>query len=235
MSALTLKLDNLTETTDPAPLHSQYPGQYATQPDYVEMTKDGEVSADFSGEIGNSQPADVWQGMRLQWSVVSSVRGAALATLLRGEALPLLERIYTGHRIHWDGSNDIGTLDADATDASESLQALLDDMQSDESAIAPVWDAREWLFSDSPLAVHWAGGPLADAVTEVRRIARGEGLQVDGDIAQCLLTEARRVYDEDDGTLTAGHLAALVTEREITQPQADDYRDDHDIKDAPIV
>ena len=234
MSALTFDLSNLIETTDPAPLHSQYPGQSGPQPAYVEMTQGGEVSADFSGELGNGTPADVWQGVRLHWPVSPSVRGDALADLLRGDALPLLERIYTGHRIHWDGSNNIGTLDADATDASESLQALLDAMQSDESAIAPVWDAREWLFSNSPLADHWSGGSLADATADVRRVARDEGVQVDGDIAQCLLTEARRVYDEDDGTLTADHLAALVAEREITQAQADEYRIEHSIKDASV-
>lgn len=234
MSTIKFNLDNLTNCA--APLHSRYAGQSSPQPAYVEMTAAGEVSADFSGEIGNAVPADVWHGVRLHWPVLSSVRGDSLADLLRGDALHLLERVHAGHSVEWDGSNHVGRLDADAVEASDDLRELLNGMQDDESAMVPVWDVRDWLFESGAFADAWpAELTLAAAVQAVRGSARGEAVQLDGNIEQCLLREARRVYDEDNGKLGAQHLTALVAEREITQEQADEYRADHDIKDAPAA
>ncbi len=58
------------ETDDLHPLWQQYDGQLNTQPAFIEHdTRDGSLSADYSGEVGGGVPMDVFEGKRQRYSI----------------------------------------------------------------------------------------------------------------------------------------------------------------------
>lgn len=225
MSTITLNIANIDDPSDPAPLYLRYPMQTAPQSAMIEMDEHGEVSAGTNGEIGNAVPAYVWHGRTLRWDVPAAVRGDALAELLRGDALPLLERVHAGHSVDWDGSNHVGRLDDDAQDASYALQRLIDRDLRDNSACVAVWRVGDWLWSSCSLDQHWSDQPLADVAATLEDEATRDGVMLDGDVAESLLGQAMYYY-EDGRPLTATHLGALVAAGRITQDQADEYGQD---------
>lgn len=219
-TTITLNIENLLGD-DPAPLYERYRGQNNAQPAYVELDEDGEVSAYSSGEVGNGVPMRVWNRRSLRCPVPASIKGSALASLLQGEALPLLERIHAGHSVEWDGSNRVGLLDSDAVIARDHLDALFDSLDEDADCVS-VWDVGDWLFTGCSLRDHWADQSLKEAVEALESMAERDGVYLDGYIRTCLLRQAEAEFDEDgDDRLTATHLAELVADGRITQAQAD--------------
>ena len=138
----TLNLDTSNLRASLAPLYRQYPGQYQPQSAYVTLDEDGNVAADWTGESGGGMPASIWHHRTLRWAVNPSANGNYLAALLENEALPLLERVHVGHTVEWDGSNNVGLLTADAQDASDKLERLLDATNEPENQ-THIWDADE--------------------------------------------------------------------------------------------
>jgi hypothetical protein len=212
-------IDNLSGI---APLFHRYPGQTSPQPAYIEMTEDGEVSADYSGEIGNAVPMYVWHGRTLRWSVPSDVRGEALAEFLADpETLALLERVHAGHVVDWDGNNHVGSLSDDARDASEGLDRLIErELIGAEAAVRPVGD---WLWSSCTLLQHWQNQPLAEAVREIEDGAEIEGVLLDGDIEDELLDMAAHWLETGRAGLTSAHITALIEHGQITDDEATEY------------
>jgi len=220
MTAITLSLDNL-RSDDLAPLYSRYASQSTPQPAYVALSECGEVTAYTAGEI-NGTPMHVHHMRTLTWSVPSAARGAVLAALIQGEALPLLQRVHDGHSVQWDGSNHRGRLTGDAQDASDELDALFAALADDPTDLVPVWGAGDWLFSSNRLADVWSGRPLDVVAAELEAETASERVMIDGDMRAELLAAALRQFDEDGGDgLDAHHLAALVADGRITQAQAD--------------
>lgn len=219
-TTITLSIDNLD--SDRAALYHQYAGQYQPQPAYVEMTKDGIVSADWSGEIGSSTPMHVWHGRTLRWMVSSAVDCAALAEWLRGSGQELLERVHTGHTIEWDGNNQRGKLSDDAEVASQIIEGELKDLPTLE-----IWSVRDWLWTNNRLQSVWpADKSLDDAVAECEAEIEHytEGV-VTGDVREELLARAEFVLDtpRHHETMAQVHLDALVAAGKATQAQADEY------------
>ena len=217
-SDITLDLDNLDETG--APLFRQYDGQLQPQPAYVEMDEDGEVTACYSGEIGNGVPSYVWHHRTLRWSVPSTVRGRVLKYLLeRDDVVDLLERIHAGHAVDWDGNNHVGKLDADAQSASAELEVLLDNDIGGADSCA-VWDAGEWL-QNSPLADLWPAGQTLDgAENNVNYLATAEDVTLTGDVRDVLLDMAERRHDKG-ASITAEQRLALIEYDRIEDDELD--------------
>lgn len=116
--------------TGEAPLYAVFAGQYYPQDAYIELESNGNVRADYSGDVGDSTPMDVWHGRTVRWSVSPYVSGEALKKLLADENFAaLLERVHKGHSIEWDGNNWIGRLDDSAGKASLDIQYLLYDVE----------------------------------------------------------------------------------------------------------
>lgn len=220
-ATITFSLGNLL-TGALAPLYCKYPSQCNPQPAFVEMDEDGEVSADYSADSGGT-PSHVWHNRTMRWAVPAEVNGKTLADLLQGdEVRGLLERIHAGHSVDWDGSNHRGTLDGDAQDASYDLERRLERLAEDPTDLDQVWSVGDWLFSSCSLAQHWENQSLDEAVAEIESAAEGEGVSLDGDVRECLLGKAQRMFDEDgDDGLNAVHLAALVAAGRITREEAD--------------
>jgi hypothetical protein len=113
---------------------------------YLELDEDGVCSITQSAPWDNAVSVDVWHGRTRRWPLPARVAGRPLhATLTSLEVLELLQRVYLGHSIEWDGNNFRGVLDEDAQDAFDSLEAVIGELDNDESSQWVVWDADEWL------------------------------------------------------------------------------------------
>ena len=131
------------DTIGATDLHVRYPRQSDAQDCYVEIDTRGEgrLSASANGEIGNAIPFAVYHGLVLRFSI-PALRGEA-ANVLLAEIAPLAERVVAGASEEWDGSNHVGRLDADATEASEEIERLCE-MAGGENEEIVVWDASEY-------------------------------------------------------------------------------------------
>jgi hypothetical protein len=91
-------------------LHCQYQGQINPQPIYAELDPENRtVMVDYSGEIGNAVPVDVWNGRVLRWILPTGTTKAMAREWYR-EAKPMLKAICNEHNEQWNGSNWIGSL-----------------------------------------------------------------------------------------------------------------------------
>jgi len=132
-----------------APLFHQYPQQCQAQDAYIQLDpEDGTLHADWSGEIGNGVPSDVWHGLSRRYYIAPSLKGEAIADLLEdSDLLGLVARICAGYEETWDGSNNVGTLTDDAQDAEDDLKRLLDAASCNSSNLSVIWTARDWFFN----------------------------------------------------------------------------------------
>jgi hypothetical protein len=122
---ITFALDNLTDNDA---LYHRYPKQDEPQDAYVELSLDGQVTANWNGEVGNAVPIDVWNGRRLRFSVSPYISGQALATFLQRDALELLTVIYEGHSERRNGQNTVATLTPEARVACLELKRKLEEL-----------------------------------------------------------------------------------------------------------
>lgn len=143
-STITLPpLDDMRALT--APLYHRYPGQHAPQRAFLELREDGTVRVDWNSEIGNAVPFDVHHRRTLRWTLNQYLTGRALSDFLSEEKVQaLLERIHAGHSVIWDGSNNMGKLDADAQRAEEDLDWDIARLNED-GEVAGVVDVGEYV------------------------------------------------------------------------------------------
>jgi hypothetical protein len=193
MSTIKINVSNLRAET--APLYCMYPSQVNAQPAYIELGEGGEISASYSGEIGNAVPVTVWNGRDTRVAVSNSVSGDALADYLESpEFLELAEKYYAGHSIEWDGSNHIGTTTIEA-------QQALDDIEQAASQLddAEIYDASQWLDGCAVLPELLEEGSVLNLVGRYECAADANQI-INGNLAEEI---CRRV----DDTLINGHHA----------------------------
>ena len=124
-----------------APLQKVYPQQYQAQPAYLEFDPAADalaLEADYSGEIGNAVPANVWSGLILRFSISPCVLRSEIEALADNEKLRgLLHRVRNGFSSDpYDG--------ASYTDnAKEAISAIEDLLRGLDEA--EVWDADDWI------------------------------------------------------------------------------------------
>jgi hypothetical protein len=202
-----------------APLYTRYSGQTAPQPAYIEMSETGFVSADYSGDIGNGVPIEVYNGRTLTWRIPSDISGDALADFLeRDDVVSLLIRIHSGHTVEWDGRNMAGKLTDDAQDANERLEYLASAL-NDASERTVVWEVGDWLFTSCSLSEHWSKMPLSEAVEIAEATANDDGIYLDGDVGEALLDQAEYLFKENPDQLDLIHAQTLFYEGKITQEE----------------
>lgn len=123
------------------PIYLRYDG--ATRPQSAHLDIDLERKrADWEAnpEVGNAVPSGVWQ------RVVVRVGCSPLLSRSRLEGLsadlsPLVDRVCGGGTVEWDGSNRVGVLDDDATEAVAEIERVLESEDGDIDE----WEAGEWL------------------------------------------------------------------------------------------
>ena len=132
-------IEHLDET-DPGALFHLYPGQQAPQDAYIALSIEDEAMwMESNGEIGNAVPSDVWHGTTLRFGLPPIQ--AAAANALLDELLPLAERVIAGASEQWDGSNNVGVYDADAQDAIQAMERLVNDTPHEQ-------DGFDWMESE---------------------------------------------------------------------------------------
>ena len=234
MGTINIKTKNLVG--GPAPLYRRYPGQSGPQSAFVEMDEDGNVSASSNGEIGNGVPMYVWHNRTQRWSVPPSIKGDALADLLKSDEITgLLGRIHAGHSVDWDGNNHSGSFDEDATAASEILNDRFSKLFDDSSDLTEVWGTRDWLDA-AGLIVWWPDGvSIEEASENIKAEAESASVVLEDEIEDTLLEWAADYWDAGKSGLTATHLDALISDGRIDDASAAEYAEEHGIDLKPVT
>ncbi|WP_431273639.1 hypothetical protein ACQ858_15875 [Variovorax ureilyticus] len=185
-----------------APLFEQWQGQMGNA--YLLLDEDGVCTLETRAPWENLSPAAEWHGRTQMWALPANASGVALHTLLTDEdTIELLQRVYDGHSIDWDGNNYAGMLDDDATEAYDELERLFATLGGDFAdfgACWPVWSTDEWLAM-SDLSELWpAGKTLAQAVAAILKQARDERVICgdSDDVEAELLERLQHKLDHDD-------------------------------------
>ncbi len=172
------------DATNPVPLYSKYSNEMQAQPAYIELDPAARtLDADYSGEVGNAVPANVWNGKILRYPVPSSIYAASLLDFMQ-QQLPLFERICEGWNEEWDGNNYVGRLNDDAQAAHDELDGMLRETPPFDypSDLANVCTVAEWLAEDSLQTLWPEGKTLVQALADL-----WEAVQTQDD---CHLTDA---------------------------------------------
>ncbi len=119
------------------PVLYQYQGQCFPQPAYLELDPmlTGEIvlTADYSGEIGNGVPMNVWHNLILRFGIPSQVTLKALNTLKKDKDFnSMVEQLRDDYDQVWDGNNYVGKFDTDLYHCvchytQEKLYSLMED------------------------------------------------------------------------------------------------------------
>lgn len=221
MSKVTFNLESIKG--QPCALYCKYDGQINPQNAYVTIGEDGEVTADYTSDIGNSgTPMNVWHGKAYRFRVSSTVNADLLADWLEGEeAKPLLERLHAGHTTEWDGNNYRGKLTEDASEAHDDFERALENFGNNTDV--KIWDAGDWI-GEANLSDLWPEGKTAQqAADDLIASAKQDGIYIHDSTLKALLNYAEsRFDDEGDDDLRADQVAELVAADLITQEQADE-------------
>lgn len=177
-----------------APLFHQYRSELQPQPAYIEIDEDGNVSVDYSGETGSGVPMRVWNRRDLRISVPGNVQGRALHALITKYGAAAIERLHAGHSVEWDGSNYVGRLTQDASEAFEELERAAEGLTT-----VAVWSLSEWL-GQSRIGDLWPEGKtieeaVASCMADIAELnsADDQELAADADEVRAYLeSEAQR-------------------------------------------
>lgn len=209
--SITINTDAFNDLADEdAPLYVEHRGQPFRAMLYLD--EHGKCSLETAGPWENSVPARVWNGCTLTWSLPAEIKGHVLHDKLTSESvLELLQRVYEGHNVEWDGHNWSGTLDEDAQEAYDELQLILEQgwNSGDEWS---VFSAVEWL-AKFRLSDVWPVGKSIEAASEdiIRDAADNDTLcGATGDVESALREKLRvEISNDEDFKPTPEQLAAL--------------------------
>jgi len=104
---------------------------------------------------GTGTPEDEWHGRTITAGLASDdgiPLESALREYLHGDGMPLLNRVFAGGSISWNGNNRVGSLNGDADDALAELVSEIDALPRCPLAI---WACADWFEpnSDSELGI----------------------------------------------------------------------------------
>src|SRR5690606_32925100 len=115
MTTLKIKFD--ASTPDRFPVYAKYDGQPHPQPAYLELnTRTGELTAAYSGEIGNAVPMTVYHGIELRWAIHPESKASKISAAIESLS-DMFQLVLDGHSEIWDGNNYVGHLTDEAKEA----------------------------------------------------------------------------------------------------------------------
>jgi hypothetical protein len=220
--SITVKNDNLTGKT---PVFFKYPRQFQAQPAFIELDcrRNGELSADYTGEIGNAVPVYLWNRLAVRWSIEPETTGESLERLFSDEKfLNICQTIVDGFEEKWNGSNFVGVYNEDAEAGIELAESIVEESLTH----CEMFEVEEWLFANCSLNDHWESQPIVDAVSTLEACVE-DSQAIDGDFETALIQKAKEIFGDDPGSLTEVHVAELLARGEITEEEAIEWRADH--------
>ena len=206
-----------TNLDDKAPVYHQYSRQNQPQPAYIELDcrNNGELMADYSGEIGNAVPMYYWHGLAVRWAIPAETSGDSLRSLFENaDFLALCQRIIAGFEEKWDGSNWVGSYSDDASEVISEAETMIER----NIELIEVLSAENWLFDSCVLADHWDTQTLEDAVDSLECCIEPNQM-VDGDLEEALITQAKTDLDFHPARLNRNHIKTLWSRGEINYGQ----------------
>ena len=205
-----------------APLYHQYPRQCQPQPAYIELDcrGNGELMADWNGEIGNAVPMYYWHNLAVRWSVPCTTSGESLHILFADDDfLTTCQRIVNGFEERWDGSNYVGRYSQDAEEAIEEAEQMIDNRLDQ----VEVWDVDDYLFAHCQLSQFWDDQSLEEAVEALENGVEN-GIEVDGDFEAALVKHAVEALDYRPASyLNRNHIKTLWRRGDITLRQVREW------------
>lgn len=179
-------------------LWQHYSGQQQHQPVFASLDlRDGEWTVDYSGEIGNGVPADVWHGhvLRFDLDVIPTADGAnRLLTRTAAAAQRLLDahrsRRHAPQRSAFDDSPDPcqGEIDAATAELEQALRDIPDADRIDVWDLESIWSSLDYNeitadMTDEDVSQH------ADALMRDLADNAGTGLAVCNGLLEHLMEE----------------------------------------------
>ena len=207
---ITIDTSALDDLYGQAPLF-EYSSDGESYRAYLLLDEEGNVYVDTRAPWDNASPIEEWFGRTLKWEIPAAARGKDLRDAVRGERfLDLMQCVYDGHSIKWNGNNNVGVLDDDANEASDELDQLLGDL--------PVWDV--WNAGDFMQPVHiddnlWpAGKSLRVVVADLKTEASDQDVFIAGGTAAIIGAMGEKLLqqfeDDDSFELTSEQRQALL-------------------------
>lgn len=139
----------VTPCTGDWPLYQMYPQQCNPQDAYIELNPEkAELSADWSGEVGNSIPESVFHGTILRYSVSEYLHTSEVNALME-EIVPLAQRVCNGYEEMWNDHNHVGKLNDDASEAHEEIAKICSEAEACDSlhdGTEPWYDQQKYII-----------------------------------------------------------------------------------------
>ena len=126
------------------PLYVQYDGQVTVQPTYVEIDLDsGDLSADYSGDVGGGVPERVWNGEVKRFDISPDLTAAEINRLL-DEIAPIAQEWIDAREQSEPGLWGRGPIDywISHIDAGFKIERLCEERRTESGGI---WDAGIWI------------------------------------------------------------------------------------------
>lgn len=165
------------------PLYCLYDGQTEEQPAYLCLDlRTGELSADYSGEIGNGCSFDVYHGVVRRYSLPPTVTQTALDKLEQDQQFQnLISVILQGAETYTDSNcSEKAGLSEEGQEAEYDLELLLQSF-FDEEDVWSAWDVSDWLGELSVDDI-LRGESIEIASDRIRKYATGERVILTGDV-----------------------------------------------------
>lgn len=213
---------------DDAPLYLYYSGEFKCQPAYVRINQDGVVDAFGNPNIGAGS-FNEFHKVEFWISITPEISGEALVNIVtREDVMALFERVYLGHTVEWDGSNERGTLDDDAQDALDDLCYIFGEVEPDICVYNSVGEA---MFAGEPPTLNlllgvWEEGDVEEAAEEWEETSGyiiKSSSSSDLDVEEALLEAASSLFYDDTPGLSDNHLNSLIKHNYITSDEAAEY------------
>lgn len=194
---ITIDTDNLNNIDDGhAPLYIESGGELWKVG--LCLTESGVCAIWMAPPWDSGESIDVYHGRTRCWFLPATVKGEALSRVLSDAAtLQLLQRVYDGLKIDWDGSNHIGELNDDAEDASAELEQVLCKLQDECWSLM---SADEFIAERELLEVWPAGQSLAKAARNVMAGAEQQDIFCGSldEVEEALLQKLQSSIEDDD-------------------------------------
>lgn len=144
-----------------APLYHRYPQQSHAQPAFIQLNSDGHVFADWSGEIGNAVPVNVWNGTDVRVIIPNTIRRDELINIMSSDCFKeLVEQYYS--------------------DSPEGVVCKISGLFYDARTV-DVIDAGD-VVAYVTKNEYLERGSLGDLVESIYEEAKDEGYIIEGDI-----------------------------------------------------
>ena len=185
------------------PLYVQYDGQVTVQRTYVEIDLDsGDLSADYSGDVGGGVPERVWEGEVKRFDISPDLTAAEINRLL-DEIAPIAQEWIDDRNRDELAPHYIARRQENYLHVTYKIERLCEERRTDSGGI---WDAGDWIEAGGMNPPLNEDTSLFDGV-DLRHVSTDAEL---GEFAEIL-----RGIAIDDGVTLENLDEYLIDQREI--------------------